>query len=147
MFVLVELLDMSNQGLLDKWETLNCLATAIFLYWLLTQRKTRDKLERTRASGLRRPVSEMGEYGGVLLQKFKSCHCLENEPKKMNCRRHWRLWELARPHQVSELELIAVEETKISPSKQLPLLQVAGTKEPTPRESEETVATNASVAG
>ena len=48
---------------------------------LFTIRSTRDRFEfeRTRVSSYGYPVSEMGEYAGMLPRKFISFHCLQNE--------------------------------------------------------------------
>ena len=95
---------------------------------LFTCRITRDRFvfERTRVSSLRKSGFEMGEYAGESPRKFISFHCLENEsnePKDHNTEGTENYPELP---QRSEVEIVMIEETEISPMKSLAVLQVTG---------------------
>ena len=98
---------------------------------LFTCRITRDRFEfeRTRFSSLRISGFEMGAYDGELPRKFISFHCLENEtnvPKDHNTDGTKNYPDLP---QRSEIEIVVIEETETSPTKNLAVLQVTGGKE------------------
>ena len=98
---------------------------------LFTSRITRDrfKFERTCVSSLRIYGFEKGEYAGELPHKLISFHCLENEsnvPKDHNTERTENYPDLP---QRSEVEIVVIEETETSPTKNLAVLQVTGGKE------------------
>ena len=70
----------------------------------------------------------MGEYAGEWPRKFISFHCLENEsnvPKDHNTEETEKYPDLP---QRSEVEIVVIEETEISPSKSLAVLQVTSGK-------------------
>ena len=95
---------------------------------LFTARITRDRLkfERTRVSSLRISGFEMGEYAGELPRKFISFNCLENEsnePKDHNTEGIENYPDLP---QRSKVEIVVIEETETSPTKNLTVLQVTG---------------------
>ena len=71
----------------------------------------------------------MGEYAGELPRKFISFHGLENEsnvPKDHNTEESENYPDLP---QMSEVEIVVIEETETSPTKSLAVLQVTGGKE------------------
>ena len=87
------------------------------------------KFERTRVSSLRISGFEMGEYAGELPRKFISFHCLENESnvlKDHNTEGTENYPDLPRR---SEVEIVVIKETEISPTKSLAVLQLTGGKE------------------
>ena len=68
----------------------------------------------------------MGEYAGELPRKFISFNCLENEsnePKHHNTEGTENYPDLP---QRSEVEIVVIEETETSPTKNLAVLQVTG---------------------
>ena len=107
---------------------------------LFTSRIRRDRFEfeGTRVSAYGYPVFEMCQYAGELPRKFASFHCLENECNKL------KRCDTEGPEnfpdlpQNSEFEIVILEETYTSLIKRLAVLQVAGAKESTVRDSEYT---------
>ena len=97
---------------------------------LFTGRIARDRFEfeRTRVSSLRISGFETGEYAGKLPREFIRFHCLENEsnvPKDHNTDGTENYPDLP---ERSEVEIVVIEETETSPTKNLAVLQVTGDK-------------------
>ena len=81
---------------------------------------------------------EMGEYAGELPPKFTSFHCLENESNETKDSNTEEAEDYPDLPQRSQSEFVVIEETEISPSKNLAVLQVAGAEESTVKGDKDT---------
>ena len=71
----------------------------------------------------------MGDYAGGLPRKFISFHCLENESNVLKDHNPEGTENYPDLPQRSEVEIVVIEETETSPTKNLAVLQVTGGKQ------------------